>query len=176
MNLLLWRHADAEEGFPDVQRKLSAQGEQQARQVAAWVARHAPHDLRLVCSPAQRCQQTAQALSDLLGRPYEIDARLDTRASALQLLAVASEAQAEKLPASSVLLVGHQPTLGQLAAYLLAGEEAEWTVKKGALWWFSCTKLVTNAFFSSAGRVTLQAMIVPELCQSPNVTPTQSKE
>jgi phosphohistidine phosphatase len=36
----------------------------------------------------------------------------------------------------TVILVGHQPTLGQLAAFLLAGRELDWEIKKGAIWWF----------------------------------------
>jgi phosphohistidine phosphatase len=27
--------------------------------------------------------------------------------------------------------------LGRLAALLLSGQEADWAIKKGALWWFS---------------------------------------
>jgi phosphohistidine phosphatase len=36
-----------------------------------------------------------------------------------------------------VLIVGHQPTLGEVAALLLSGNEASWSVRKGALWWLS---------------------------------------
>jgi phosphohistidine phosphatase len=36
----------------------------------------------------------------------------------------------------TVLVVGHQPTLGQVAARLLTGKDAEWSVKKGGVWWF----------------------------------------
>ena len=45
--------------------------------------------------------------------------------------------QAARWPRASepVLLVGHQPTLGLLAARLLAGTELPWSVKKGAVWW-----------------------------------------
>jgi len=34
-----------------------------------------------------------------------------------------------------VLLVGHQPALGELASLLLTGREAPWTIRKGAVWW-----------------------------------------
>ena len=37
----------------------------------------------------------------------------------------------------AVLVVGHQPTLGRTAALLLSGNEADWSVKKGSVWWFS---------------------------------------
>ena len=36
-----------------------------------------------------------------------------------------------------VMLVGHQPTLGMIASFLLSGEEAYWSVRKGAVWWLS---------------------------------------
>ena len=62
MDLLLWRHAEAEDGFPDETRKLTPRGEQQAKQMAKWINKHAPKDLRIIASPALRCQQTALAL------------------------------------------------------------------------------------------------------------------
>ncbi len=34
MDLLLWRHAEAEDGTPDLKRKLTPRGEKQARQMA----------------------------------------------------------------------------------------------------------------------------------------------
>lgn len=61
MDLLLWRHAEAEDGFPDLARKLTQRGEKQAQQMAEWIRQHAPKNLRIVASPALRCQQTAQA-------------------------------------------------------------------------------------------------------------------
>ena len=36
-----------------------------------------------------------------------------------------------------VLIVGHQPTLGEAAAFLLAGNELPWSMRKGAVWWLS---------------------------------------
>ena len=35
MELLLWRHAEAEDGFPDAERRLTPRGEQQAQRMAA---------------------------------------------------------------------------------------------------------------------------------------------
>jgi phosphohistidine phosphatase len=34
-----------------------------------------------------------------------------------------------------VLVVGHQPTLGQVVAHLLGLKEADCSVRKGAVWW-----------------------------------------
>jgi phosphohistidine phosphatase len=36
-----------------------------------------------------------------------------------------------------VVVVGHQPTLGEVAAYLLTGDSAPWSVRKAAVWWLS---------------------------------------
>ena len=135
MDLLLWRHAEAEQGAPDAKRKLTARGEKQAAQMGEWLRKNAPKKLRIVASPALRCQQTALAL----GAPFATDARLGVDSDVSSLLAAigwpdggdAEDGQ------TAVVVVGHQPTLGRAAALLLAGEEAPWTIKKGALWWFS---------------------------------------
>lgn len=131
MDLLLWRHAEAEDGYPDQKRKLTARGEKQAQQMAEWLKTHAPKDLRIIASPATRCQQTAKAL----GLPLETDRRLGVDSHAANILATAN--WPEGSPTGAVLIVGHQPTLGQTAALLLSGTEADWSVKKGAIWWFS---------------------------------------
>ena len=44
-----------------------------------------------------------------------------------------------------VVIVGHQPTLGEVASFLLAGEEAYWSVKKGGVWWLTNRDRVGNA-------------------------------
>ena len=159
MNLLLWRHAEAEQGTPDVKRKLTARGEKQAVQMARWIKANAPRKLRIVVSPAQRCQQTASAL----GLPFETDRRLGTDGDVANLLAAVgwpdggSGGSEGKPECDTVLVVGHQPTLGQTAALLLSGDEAEWTIKKGALWWFS------NRTRQGETQTVLRAVIGPDL-------------
>ena len=137
MDLLLWRHAEAEQGIPDSKRRLTARGEKQAEQMARWIKANAPKKLRIIVSPAQRCQQTAAAL----GLPFETERRIGTDADVASLLAAIGWPDGgdheNKKEGGAVLAVGHQPTLGQTAALLLSGDEAAWTIKKGALWWFS---------------------------------------
>ena len=133
MDLLLWRHAEAEDGYPDQKRRLTARGEKQAQQMAEWLHQHAPKKLRILASPAVRCQQTAKAL----GLPFETDKRLGTDGNVATLLAAVGWPDGGETGHSSILVVGHQPTLGQTAALLISGEEAYWSVKKGAVWWFS---------------------------------------
>ena len=155
MDLLLWRHAEAEEGIPDLKRKLTARGEKQAQQVAAWLKQHAPRKLRILASPALRCQQTAEAL----GLPFSTDKRLATGSNAANLLAAVGWPDGGEKGGSAVLVVGHQPVLGQTAALLLSDTEADWSIKKGALWWFS------NRTRQGETQTILRAAIPPELAQ-----------
>jgi phosphohistidine phosphatase len=129
MDLLLWRHAEAEEGAPDMSRRLTARGERQARAMAAWIVGRQLRDLRIIVSPAVRTQQTAEAL----GLPFETNRKIGPDACVSELIAATGWPAA----AGAVLVVGHQPALGRLAALLLSGQEADWTIKKGALWWLS---------------------------------------
>ena len=160
MELLLWRHADAEDGYPDAKRKLTERGEQQAQQIAEWLQAHAPKDLRIIVSPALRCQQTAQALQ----LPFTTDKRVGTEGNPTNLLAAigwpdgGAKAVRQDATHPAILVVGHQPTLGQAAALLLAGKEAYWTIKKGALWWLS------NRTRKGETQTVLRAVIPPELC------------
>ena len=158
MNLLLWRHAEAEDSAPDLQRKLTLRGQKQAQNIAGWLHANGPKNLRILVSPALRCQQTAQALE----LPFEIDKRLGTDSHTTNLLSAVGWPQGGDKASrkTAVLVVGHQPTLGQAAALLLSGTEANWSVKKGALWWFSTrTRL-------GATQTVLRAMISAELLGS----------
>ncbi|MEY2632916.1 MAG: hypothetical protein RIR00_1570 [Pseudomonadota bacterium] len=149
MDLLLWRHAEAEVGEIDLQRRLTPRGEKQARQMAQWLHAHLPKDLRILVSPAVRTQQTAEALA----LPFETHRRLGPDACVSDLIAASGWPQG----GGATLIVGHQPTLGRLAALLLSGQEADWTIKKGALWWF------TNRVRIGETQTVLRAMIPPEL-------------
>lgn len=95
--------------------------------MAAWLNQRLPATTRVLVSPALRCRQTAEAL----GRENRIVPSIAPDAPLTALL------EAARWPKASepVLICGHQPTLGQVAAYLLAGVEQDWAVKKGAVWW-----------------------------------------
>ncbi|MCF8178079.1 MAG: histidine phosphatase family protein [Sulfuritalea sp.] len=132
MDLILWRHAEAEEGgatLPDYKRRLTTRGEKQARQMARWLCSHLPRKKKVLVSPAERTQQTAHAL-DL---PYEIEPALGIGASVKDVLRVADWPNHN----GAIVIIGHQPTLGRVAALLLGGAEDNWSVKKGGIWWFS---------------------------------------
>lgn len=130
MDLIFWRHAealDAAQGQEDLSRALSPKGEKQASKMGAWLDRQLPEGVRVICSPAFRTEQTASTL----GRKYKLKSELLPDASALELL------EAVGWPSSkmSVVVVGHQPVMGQCIAHLLGLPASDLTVRKGAVWW-----------------------------------------
>ena len=134
MDLILWRHAEAEDGLDDLQRALTPKGQRQAAQMAQWIQKYlpatAPATLRILVSPAVRTQQTAQAL----GWTFETVDTLRPGAMPEALL----QAAIERMPlqvSGQVLIVGHQPTLGALAAQLLTGQAGHLSVRKGGVLW-----------------------------------------
>lgn len=129
MDLILWRHADAENGMPDDERRLTAKGIKQAEHMAAWLKERLPKDAVILASPARRARETAQALSKKL----EVTEELGAGATPQAILKAAGWPHVE----GTVVVVGHQPTLGQTAALLLAGEPHEWSIRKGAIWWLA---------------------------------------
>ena len=129
MDLILWRHAEAADGVPDHARELTAKGIKQAAKIAAFLHQHLPDQHRILVSPATRTQQTATALTS----HFTLAPTLSPGASAQAVL------QAARWPDSggTVLVVGHQPTLGEVAAQLLGCKDTSLSIKKGSLWWFS---------------------------------------
>jgi phosphohistidine phosphatase len=128
MDLILWRHAEAEDGVPDLDRELTDKGRKQASRMADWLNPRLPPDIHVLVSPAARALQTAKAL----GRYYDQVPALAPGARAEDVLAAAGWTDAPY----PVLIVGHQPTLGQVAMLLLTGQAGDLTVKKGGIWWF----------------------------------------
>jgi len=132
MNLILWRHAEAEDtAANDLARQLTTKGRKEAQQAAKWLRSRLPDDAVILASPAARTIQTAEALTD----QYRVVRELAPGASAAQVLAAAGWPHGA---APTVVVVGHQPTLGEIASRLLNGDDARsLPMKKGALWWFS---------------------------------------
>ena len=148
MDLILWRHADAAEGGRDLDRKLTAKGCKQAARIAEWLVARLPSKVVVFSSPARRARETADAL-DLR---YRISERLAPGAAPKDIL----EAAGWPSHKGAVLVVGHQPDLGRTAAVLLAGAAAEWSVKKGGLWW------LTNRERAGESQVVLRAVLAPD--------------
>ena len=130
MDLILWRHAEAvesDDAAVDLERPLTSRGERQAARMAAWLNQQLPATTRVLASPARRTQQTALALE----RKFRTLPALAPDASVTAVLEAARWPDAKE----PVLVIGHQPTLGAVAAQLLSGTAQPWAVKKGAVWW-----------------------------------------
>lgn len=149
MDLILWRHAEAVDGQPDLARELTPKGVKQAKAIAQWLKSRLPRQTRIIVSPAERAQQTAAALTG----EFEIDRQLAPGAPPTAVLTAAGWPDHR----GAVLVVGHQPTLGMAAALLIAGEPMPWSMKKGAIWWLS------HRVRGEHAQVVLRAVISPDL-------------
>src|ERR1700740_1776086 len=98
MELILWRHADAEDGADDMARRLTAKGEQQAAAMAKWLRSHLPSAFTIVASPAVRAQQTAAALG----------AKVITEQTLAPGASPAAIVKAAQKHSGVVVIVGHQ--------------------------------------------------------------------
>lgn len=148
MDLILWRHADAEDGIPDAGRRLTAKGEKQAHLMGQWLKSNLPDRFRVIASPTRRTQQTAQALT----KTFETVQTIGPGADAISVLAAAGWPDAK----GAIVVVGHQPTLARVAAFLLAGAESDWSMKKGSIWWLS------NRVRQDETQTVLRVMMSPE--------------
>jgi phosphohistidine phosphatase len=130
MELILWRHAEAVDGFPDQNRALTKKGHLYAERMAEFLIPRLPSDIRILVSPALRAQQTASTLT----RKFITESAVNVHASAQNVLTAADWPYGKH----DTLVVGHQPWLGEIAALLMTGTADSWSVKKGSVWWFSC--------------------------------------
>ena len=142
-HIILWRHAQAEDLFDgddmvqsDMQRALTQKGQRQAADMATWLKPQLPKATLLLCSPALRAFQTAEALQDV-NKSCKINISQALKPGASLNMVLASIAQINSC--DSLVLVGHQPWLGQLAAHLLElsmeDNIKDLSIKKGAIWW-----------------------------------------
>jgi phosphohistidine phosphatase len=147
MDLILWRHAEAEDTArgSDLARPLTARGRAQAARMAAWLRARLPGDARVLASPARRCQETVAALA---GNASTVVA-IGPGATAEALLQAAGWPGA----GATVLVVAHQPTIGAAAALAMGAPGASWHVAKGAVWWL---------VGANGGSVRLRAVCSPD--------------
>lgn len=142
MDLILWRHAEAEDGGPDLERRLTPRGRKQAADVAAWLLQRLPAEFAVLASPATRAQDTAKAL----GIPVRTVEALAPGAEVRSVLEAAGWPSHEH----TVVIVGHQPDLGRVAAFLVSGEAQPWSMQKGGLWWIARRDSSSGGVLASA--------------------------
>ncbi|HEY3596364.1 MAG TPA: histidine phosphatase family protein [Paraburkholderia sp.] len=151
MNLILWRHAEAEDtASSDLARQLTPRGRKQAQAVAKWLRARLDDDAVILVSPATRTVQTVEMLTD----QYRVVREIAPDASATDVLTAAGWPEGI---APTVVVVGHQPTLGHVAAQLIADSADSWPLKKGGVWWLESRPR------SGDDHVLLRAAISPDL-------------
>ena len=148
MDLIIWRHAEAEDGMPDLERKLTAKGRKQAERVAQWLLQRLPSRFAVIASPAARAQQTAEAL----GVPVKTERTLAPGAAPAAIIKACGWPDYK----STAVVVGHQPDLGRVLAEVL-GAKSGFSVKKGGLWWIS------NRVRDEKDQTVVRAVVSPDL-------------
>ncbi len=151
MDLILWRHAQAEDGDPDLARALTSRGEKDAALVGGWLRKRLPEGTPTVlCSPAKRTRQTA----DALGLDYRVIDALAPGATAQAAIAASGWPDRAE---GTVIVVGHNPWIGDAVARLVSGAAGPWPMRKGGFWWLSWRPGAGD------GQVLVKAAMSPEL-------------
>jgi phosphohistidine phosphatase len=149
MDLIVWRHAEAEEGAPDLERRLTAKGRKQAERLAQWLLQRLPARFAVIASPAARAQQTAEAL----GVPVKTEKALAPGATPAAIMKACGWPDYK----GAAVVVGHQPDLGRLVGQLVAGAPMSCSIRKGGLWWIS------NRVRDEKDQVVVRAVMSPDL-------------
>ncbi|MCC6398627.1 MAG: phosphohistidine phosphatase SixA [Bacteroidetes bacterium] len=161
MNLYLVRHAEAKHIggsiTTDAARPLTADGERAALMMGRFLGRVEPHVPLIACSPLLRATQTAALLGRGLDRPpvQETWEELSPGASHKALVARLAAA-----PGASMVVVGHQPDMTNVLAYLVADGAAEIAMKPAAM---ACISFVPGISSESAR---LHWLVTPELIRT----------
>ena len=161
MNVYIVRHGDARAIggaiTSDSERPLSPRGESDIRLMGEVLARMESATPTLISSPLLRARMTAL----LLGEPYgtlPAPQLWDELAPGVQFKAVVSRLQSTG--ASSVVLVGHQPDMTHLIAFLIADAATEIVMPPGAV---ASLMLPRGA---GAGAARLQWLLTPDLVRA----------
>ena len=149
MDLILWRHAEAQQGIPDFARVLTPRGHTQASAIAEWLRTRLPTNTTIWVSPATRAQQTAYALD----RPFSTETRLQPSCSLPQLIDLVAEALPRHTP---LLVVGHEPYISGAAAHWLGGDPDRCATETAGVWWLRWSEATTDE-----GTAVLHAEIAP---------------
>jgi phosphohistidine phosphatase len=127
MRLLVLRHAKsekAEPGMPDRERRINSRGQRDAATMGAYIARHGLAPDLAVVSTAQRTRETWERIAAALSMPpapiYEerlYNAGYDAILTVIR--------QIDRI-ARTLLVIGHNPGLHDLARTLIASGDVEW--------------------------------------------------
>ena len=157
LRLHLLRHAHA--GDPeawegdDALRPLTSKGRAQSQRLGRYLHDHGVRPDVIVSSPKVRALQTAEIVAKELGMTVRADARLATDFGKRALWDMLDE-----LGAREPMLVGHDPDLSALLAYLI--DAAGIGLRKGALATLDLTSKLGD------GDASLRWLLPPELLEA----------
>jgi phosphohistidine phosphatase len=117
--LLLLRHAKSSWADPelaDIDRPLAARGVRAARRMAAHLEATGPQPDVVLCSSARRARQTLELLRPALGD--RSDVQVDGRLYGADATAILGRVRALDVGVGSVMVVGHNPGIQDLALEL----------------------------------------------------------
>ncbi|MHB0777363.1 phosphohistidine phosphatase SixA [Halomonas sp. WWR20] len=148
--LLIMRHGEAEHGFPDAQRRLTARGEEEVERMALWLSSRLDVSTRrslcIAASPFVRAQQTARHMGEALGKRIET-LPLITPDEPVKPVIDWLQEHGDGTP---WLLVSHMPLVGSLVGRLADGEHrgsramatATVAILEADVWAAGCARLV----------------------------------
>jgi phosphohistidine phosphatase len=114
MRVLLVRHGDAEPALPgrgDSIRPLSPRGRREVELVAERLRAHEEHPTVVLASPLLRAAETAEIIARILDAPLETLDDLSTSGDPREV-----QRKVAQRPEETVVLVGHEPNMGELWA------------------------------------------------------------
>ena len=130
MLIYLLRHGDAPFDSSCGERALSAQGEIDTRNVVNQHLNELSQLQLILCSPTLRARQTLKTLAEVLDYQGELLFE-DVLRSEGQVNAV--EHCIDSLDIDRVLLLSHQPLIGQILEYLTDKPEIGWSMGTSSL-------------------------------------------
>jgi len=157
MQLFVIRHAIAEEAVPgqdDASRELTDDGERKMKKVVKGLRRLDIELERILTSPWRRAAQTSMLLQPLCEDP-PLSTELLAQSPKAELLALIAEMN------ETTAVVGHEPWLGELIAWLAFGDTRHGEalqLKKGGVAWLEGTCV--------PGGMTVRAILPPSVLRN----------
>lgn len=142
MNIILIRHAQAlnrvdwnDVGRPDRLRPLTKKGAQRFALAVHGLTKIIEMPTRVYSSEYVRCVQTAEIVRNQFDIPLETNPILNADQSTKKAFRWVLESIEEAKESETLMVVGHEPQLSELASLLLTGEEIEgpFGLKKGQM-------------------------------------------
>jgi len=119
--VILLRHGKSSWSDPtlaDLDRPLAPRGEGASRSIAKYMRRKKIRPALVLCSPSLRTRQTLEAIASSLGKSSSVE--LEPQLYAASEAKVLELLQALPESVDSVMLIGHNPSLHELALLLVS--------------------------------------------------------